>query len=396
MSRLCCGVLTCVSMLWMVGCEDASSPDAAGVVSDSAGVRVVDLPGSRATPVRSLEVDMAWMQGMDLEVGRLGDVEPLPGGGAAVLDEMSGVVSILAPGGEVLLEFGRLGEGPGEFSPHGGISRVVATDSSLSVPDIQLQRITEFSMYGEVLAVHPMPELGPGHGPVYGVDWRAHSHGGIVFRALTPAGDLLLRAVEQDVDTLHVFEMPAPVPNRLLPPTPVWDLDPEGRVVVGRSDRGRIEMRVPGAESPIWVVRWGNGAREVSPEEQGHLEDLLVSAAEAQGLGSLPAEQRDRILSSVTFPESVPVVASVLSDPGGRVWIQGAASVTEMGMESLRVGSASGFGGNEWRVLAPDGLLEEVVVLPPGFSPRRFVGDCMYGILEDDLGVQRPARVCGG
>lgn len=53
-----------------------------------------------------------------------------------------------------------------------------------------------------------------------------------------------------------------------------------------------------------------------------------------------------------------------------------------------------GFGGSEWRVLGLDGTLEEVVSLPCAFSPRAFVGDCIFGILEDDLGIQRPARVC--
>ncbi len=81
-------------------------------------------------------------------------------------------------------------------------------------------------------------------------------------------------------------------------------------------------------------------------------------------------------------------------DQRGRTWVQSAAPITEMGPEALRVGSAAGFGGTEWRVLGRDGHLEEVVGLPRGFSPRRFRQDCMIGILEDDLGVQRPARVC--
>lgn len=394
MNRWDAGVVMVLSFCWMVGCTEPPPSDASGVVSDSAGVRIVDVPGSPATSARSLDIDAAWMRSVTLEFGHLADVEPLPDGGAVVLDEMSGTAFVLAPDAEVRVEFGRLGEGPGEFSPHGGVSRVIVTDSSFLVPDIQLQRVTEFSMNGAMLAIRPMPGLGPAQGPVYGVDWRAHPDRGIVFRALTPGGDLLVRADDQAVDTLYTFDMPTPVTNRLLPSTPVWDLDPEGRVVVGRSDWGRLELRTPGEESPVWIARWNDEARDVTPEERAHLEDLLLSSAEAQGMGSLPADQRERILSSVTFPESVPMVASVLVDPRGRIWVQEAASLPAMGVDALRVGSAAGFGGGNWRVFRKDGLFEEFVTLPRGFSPHRFVEGCMYGILEDDLGLQRPARVC--
>ncbi len=381
-------------MLGIVACGETSTSGAGGMVTDSAGVRIVQLPPATTISSRSLELDRSWIRDFELEVGHLGDVEPLPRGGAVVLDEMGGTISVLGPSGELLVEFGQLGEGPGEFSPHGGISRLVATDTSLLVPDIQLQRTTEFSMDGEVLAIHPFPELDPAHGPVYGVEWRGHPEGGVVFRALVPEGDVIVWARDRTVDTLHHFQLPSSGPNALLPPTPVWDVGPDGRVVVGRSDQGRIEARMPGSESPHWTVHWPTEVREVSPGERDHLEGLMLASAEEQGLGGLPAAERERILASVTLPESAPVIASVLIDPRGGVWVQEADSIPGMGREALRVGRAAGFGGDRWWVLGADGLAEEVVTMPRGFSPRRFSGDCLYGILEDELGVQRPARVC--
>jgi hypothetical protein len=387
--------LACLWGLAGVGCSgEPSAAVPAGAASDSAGVRIVDLSDVPASPTRRFDVDRSWLEEMDLDVGRLGDADALPGGGAVLLDEMSGTISVVSPGGELLRAFGRLGEGPGEFSPHGGISRVVVTDSSFVIPDIQLQRITEFSLDGEVISVRTAPEFDPVHGPVHGVDWRAHPEGGIAFRALGPTGDLILRAHEGALDTLHALEIPAPRSNLLLPATAMWDLGPHGELVVGRSDQGRIEMWMPGEGAPTWIARWKDGAGEVLPRERVHLEELLLASAEAQGLGSLPADQREQMLSSVTFPDSIPVVASVLADERGRTWVQEAAPITHMGPDALRVGSAAGFGGTEWRVLGRDGLLEERVRLPRGFTPRRFRGDCMIGILEDDLGVQGPARVC--
>lgn len=375
------------------GDQGANVP--AGVIGDSAGIRVVDLTGVPTIPTRAVGVDEGWLESFDLDVGRLGDVVPLAEGGAVILDEMAGTVFVLDAEGRVVLEFGRLGEGPGEFSPHGGISRVLVTDSSFLVPDIQLQRITEFSIDGEVVSIHAMPGSDPEGGPVFGVDWRGHPEGGIIFRALHPEGDRILWSQGGRVETLHIFDIPRPSGNRLLPPTAVWDVDRGGDLVVGRSDRGRVERRARSEEAPRWVTRWeDDGGGELTTRDRAHLEDLLVLAAEEQGLGSISAEERDRILSSVTLPDSVPVVASVLADERGRTWVQGTTPVSEMGLEAMRVGSSAGFGGNEWRVLSLDGTLEEVVSLPRGFTPRGFVGDCMFGILEDDLSIQRPARVC--
>lgn len=375
----------------VAGCGESAGSDAVGVVSDSAGIRIVEFPASSTPPTRSALVDHDWIPGADLEVGRLGDVEPLPDGRVAVLDEMAGTVTLLSPEGAVITAFGGPGEGPGEFSAQGGVSRVISTDSTLLIPDIQLQRITEFTLDGEVAAILSM---GSGQEPVYGVDWRAHPDGGIVFRVLSPTGDLLLRAEGLQRDTLHTFEMPARVGNGLLPPTPLWDVDTEGRVLVGRSDQAQVELRRPDGSAPEWIVRWPDEARPVSSGDLSHLENLLVSSAEAQGMGSLTADQRDRILGSVTFPESAPVFAGLLIDARGRIWIQRAAPITSMGPEALRVGSAAGFGSDEWLVLRDDGLLLERVTLPRGFSARRFEGACMYGVLEDELGVQSPARIC--
>ena len=395
MNRACLAIWVCLAGFSGAGCAgEQSAGEAAGVVRDSAGIRIVDLSGAPSPSMRALEVDGAWLKEFNLEVGQLADVVPLPGGGAVLLDELSGTISVLDRAGQRLLEFGRLGEGPGEFSPHGGVSWVLVTDSSLVIPDNQLQRMTEFSLEGEVLKIDPMPGSGADGGLVIGVDWRAHPDGGIVFRALSSTGDRILWSHEGVVETLHAFEVPDPTSSDLLPPVALWDVGVTAELVLGRSDRGRIEKRIPGDVSPLWVARWEDERAELTARDRAHLEELLLTSSEAGWTGSLPAEERDRILRSVALPDSVPVIASVLADRMGRTWIQGATPVTEMGLDALSTWSATGFGGTEWRVLGPDGFLEEVVTLPRGFTPRRFWEDCIVGVLADELGVQRPARVC--
>jgi hypothetical protein len=59
----------------------------------------------------------------------------------------------------------------------------------------------------------------------------------------------------------------------------------------------------------------------------------------------------------------------------------------------MRVGAPELVGDTLWWVVTQDGLLEERVVLPEGFTPRRFEGRWIYGIGEDRLGVQGVARV---
>ena len=369
-------------------------PAAAGIVSDSAGIRIVALPAPRPRPARSLAVDPEWMRGDIPEVGRLGDVEPMDDGRVALLDELAAEIRVFGRDGALQATFGGPGEGPGEFSPHGGTSRLLWTGSSLLVPDIQLQRVTEFSPGGEVLGVEPFPGSGGSEGPVFGVEWRLHPEGGIAFRALGPSGDLILRWEEERLDTLQAVSIARAPPNRLLPPTVLWDIDADGRIALARSDAPRVELREARDDQPLWIARRAHEAPELDAAERSHLEELLFASAEAQGVDALPAEERRRILDSVTLPPSPPVLASLLTDPDGRIWVRRAAPVQEMGPEALRVGVAHGFGGREWEVLRPDGTLEEVVSLPAGFTPRGFANGCLFGILEDGLGVQSPARVC--
>ncbi len=384
-------------VLSLVSFVRASSPPPpitpGGVVTDSGGVRVVELPSSASLPSRTLEADAGWLPEFALELGRLGDVHPLPGGGAVLLDEMAGLIWLLDPDGQTTARVGRLGEGPGEFSPHGGIRDLLLTDSSFVVPDLQLQRMTEFSFAGTLLATRPFPVVDPEFGAVFAVDWQWHPENGIAFRALGPGRDLILRAHAMGVDTLLTLSLPMNEPNALLPPTTIWGFGHRGAVVVGRSDRARIEAWMPGETAPRWIARWPDEAQAVGATDRAHLEALFLREAEAGWVGDLPAEERNRILASLTLPEQAPLLASILVDEEGRTWVRRATAIRYMGREALVIGIGAGFGGREWWVLGNDGLALEVVTMPERFSPRGFRGRYMYGVLEDSLGEQRPARV---
>jgi hypothetical protein len=381
------------SVLLLGGCDPAMDPSTQGTVTDSAGVRIVEWPDASSFPVRTLGLDDGWMTGVELEFGHLVDLVPVEGGGVAALDAMNIRLVVLGPDGTVRATMGRAGEGPGEFSPQ-GLGRVVATDSSFLVPDLQLQRVTEFDLDGAVLATHPYGAGLPGGEPMFAVDWRRHPDGGLAFRVLEPEQDLILRMRPEGVDTLKALDMPPRAPNQLLEPTVVWDMGQDGRLVWGRSDRPRIETWRVGAFAPEWIGRRPGGSIPVTEEDERHLQELLLLSDEARGGGALSSRDRDRILASVQMPTHRPVLAGVLVDGDGRTWVRQAREITGMGLEAMRVGHAAGFGGPEWEVLAPDGTLVEVVRFPDPFSPLHFGEACVYGIVEDDLGVERPGRVC--
>lgn len=388
--RRCIAAPALVAAGGLLGGCGPGEPGAADAVFDSAGIRVVER-SDELPDAREIELDAAWGPSEGLELGRLEDVAVLPDGRVALLDGLNARVTVLGREGAVEHAFGRPGEGPGELSPH-ILTRLVATDSTILVPEIQAARISEFAHDGAFIETHSLAELASSDTPPYGIEWRRHPDGGLAFRLLEPTGDLLLRLHRAGVDTLLALDGGAG--EGILPPTPLWDVDAGGRIVVARSHEARAELRVPGQPDPVWTIRRDEEAPELDAEAREHLEELLVRSAAGPDIVELDDAEREELVGSVAFPERAPLHTDVLADPDGRFWLQRAPPVRRMGMEALRVGSVRGTGGGVWEVIGGDGRLVDAVRLPDGFSPRRFARGCLYGIREDELGLRRPARAC--
>jgi hypothetical protein len=373
-------------------CGEGPPADPASVAWDSAGVRIVELPPDNARPPeRVLAVDPDWAPASGLEFGELVDIDLMSDGRIVLLDALEARVTILAPDGTVEASFGGPGEGPGEFEPRGlsPLTGLVAMDSTVIVPDLALQRLTEFSLAGEVLRTVPVPRPGG-----YAVDWRTHPSGGLAFRLSTVRADLILRVTDERVDTLHVFPAVDTPFNTLLAPTPIWDLTPRGDLVVGRSDRPAVELRGPGPDEVRWIARIPDAGGPLSEDARAYLEDLVVETQqELMGGARMGPEARAALLSQISFPARTPVFGQVRAAADGTVWLRRAREPRSMDREALRPGSAHGWGGALWEVLGEDGLLRERARLPDGFRPRRFRDSWIYGILIDDLGLQTVARV---
>lgn len=377
---LSCALLLCA-------CQRPDEVSRTGTERDSAGVRIIELPGAEAlVPSYELALDPYWNPAAGLETGDLLDIAVAPNGGVILLDELAEAIILVSESGEVLTRIGRQGEGPGEFNPQ-GLSQVIATDSSIFVPDLFLQRLTEFSLDGRVLGMRAFPLS-----PVYAVDWRKHPQGSLVFRAFEQFGDRLIRWEGEGVDTLLSLSDSNDNGNLLLPPITIWALGIHGNLVAARSNRAAVEFREAGSGALLWRAQWSWTAAEVGEADVRRLEGLVRDQI-LRDAPNISPELMARNMASIEYPTEAPVLAGLMVAENGDIWVRKAKPVQAMGRECLQVGTAEAYGGPDWEVLTPAGLLKARVTLPDGFSPRRFHGGWLYGILADDLGMETVARV---
>jgi hypothetical protein len=172
----------------------------------------------------------------------------------------------------------------------------------------------------------------------------------------------------------------------LLPPVPLWNLGPAESLVLGRTDKSSIEARGNGIQ---WSARRLGEVKELDDAGRATLESVLLEFVRRSDPSAISAE----LLQQIQYPTEAPVLSGLIRVPNGDIWVQVAASVTDMGAEALRVSSAEGYGGRTWVVLTSGGFLKERIKLPLGFAPRQFTGEWIYGIQTDELGRQQPARV---
>ena len=346
------GVAQLLLVLSLTACDPGADAASSGVVSDSAGVRIVEFVRPVDLPSRELHVDEGWDLGERRDFGRLVDLEVLGERHVAVLDALSAEVLLLDGETGLITVLGGPGEGPGEFSPNGLVS-VTKSDSSIVVPDLQLQRVSEFGFDGVFMgATSLMDDARPG-APVFAVEWRSHPSGAAIYRQMTSDGDLVSLRAGAESEVLLSVEISDRAPNLLLSPTLVWDVDLDGRVVSGRSDRQEIRLKDPLESEPRWIARWAEAEAELTAEDEAHLTSLFLRSAEDQGMGTLPEAQRQQLLNSVRFPSNRPAITAVYAGPSETYWVQRARSVRDLGMEAMRVAGGAGLG---YRLEGPNRL----------------------------------------
>jgi len=384
----------------LAACRSGEGSGWAGTVTDSAGVEVVRNPmkgmwgpGAEWTLVEELSIGSMDAE-PEYQFGQIIGVDVDAGGNVYVADSQAHDVRVFDASGRHLRTIGRPGSGPGEFGR--AMNGVFVVADEVVVPDMGNARIQRFSLAGDPLGSAPLDLTG-------GIPLRWDLAGGgrlVVQRrmmnladsAAAPTGDPIVTPGLDDapVDTvamLPVGESMQVVGGqariRLFDPEPIWDADPDGRLVTSRNNDMRFEMwNASGSLTRIFTRPYE--PRALTDRDKQVLLDAIAEAARRQGA---PPAQVQAFLSQAQFADHYPAFVMVALGPQGSVWVQRMRTGNELVGEEGTF-DAQDLGSTDWDVYDAEGRYLGVVSFPGRYQPIRAMGDRFYGIARDDLDVQ--------
>jgi hypothetical protein len=339
-----------------------------------------------------------------------------------VLDRDNARVLVFGKDGRFVRQIGKQGEGPGEFRIPAAVAPL--DGGRIAVYDMAGRNISVFTPDGRYESLIRITE------PVGAFpQMRTFARGGVLLTGTQMSASpgqpptvsdslpILWQAATDDAPTRALVRVPSvpPVVNasgsqnnrevRVTPPpvfSPIvsWSALPDGRLAVSSSTDWRIQIFSPEGrpgtvlERPIRARAVSERDRQRAREQRranlesgaGGVRVENVNGRERMTVGGggqgIPPEQIERILASLQFAETVPVISGVRADPEGRIWIQ-----REGGPGQER---------GPIDLIAPDGHYIGTIrgeALPDAFGPDGLVA----WIQSDELGVQRVAvsRVTG-
>jgi len=107
----------------------------------------------------------------------------------------------------------------------------------------------------------------------------------------------------------------------------------------------------------------------------------------------MPPAMAAQMEQVVEFEDTWPALAALLAGPEGTLWVQRVDPDDAIDpaafedLQNLQVGSPA------WDVFDAEGRYLGIVEMPERFTPRRVVGDLIYGVQTDEMGVARVARL---
>lgn len=376
-----------------------------GETRDSAGVLFVSNPASgswndqtRWTIERDLVIGADHQNVEEYEFGSIADVAVGRDGRMYVLDNQNARVSVFEPDGTYAFAFGRLGEGPGEFSIEAFALRI-HSDGTVAVRDGINNRDNLFDRNGSFLRVERVPPSSeesaslPQDGRVERI--RTSDWDGLVLVASGGAIQDTIIAFQYDMtrrggalSSAARAETGSRIEIPLLPPDAFWGVTSDGRVVTGVSNEYRVEVRRPTGELEM-VLEKEHPSLAMSSEDDDRLQLRVRSLLREAGLSE------DAIAGvfqrfAYTPPDSLPAFTSIVGGPAETIWVQRLLPIDSMTanttLDALNAGSA------QWDVFCGSGRYLGDVSFPPRFALITFEGSHGYGVETDDLDVQRVVR----
>ena len=294
-------------------------------------------------------------------------------GNLLLLDRDNFRVVKVGPSGELLVEMGREGGGPGEFGFPTGMA--VLADGTISVFDMGQRGFTLFNPDGSFRNTIPLAD---GLSAIPGLEHHAHPGGGVVSAGMTMVrasaggvnrygateGRPIHRFSLEDGSSSTLFEAWKPVTpdpvrtqssssggtavvyagtsSKVFDPELYFGVLPDGNLAVVDSTDYRVKvvsddgtvlrtLSRPLTPQPVTRrVREAEKARRLEEMESGLGGGVTVVGTSGGTVRRVsdPAALRERV-EQLEFAEVVPVVAGLATDPQGRIWIERAASVGE-------------------------------------------------------------------
>jgi hypothetical protein len=322
-----------------------------------------DLPAQATTDLptrdRSLSVSAApafTIGGMDApDWGAFGEDLRLAfdeAGNLHVLDEDNARVVVVGPDGGLIREFGRAGEGPGEFRRAGAMA--LLPTGGIVVFDRLRRRMIRFDRAGQLVADVPaavgagLPRSIHGHpgGGVIGDVYLYTLQGRTVARVadgMVPVQGRPIQHYHLDADSTTVLHSARTVTRPRSPdgstpltaffPEFLMTVLPDGRAVLADSGAYLLTVLRPSGGVDR-VLRRTVPRREITARIRDAERERLLDAL-AQGrppentatFGTPPSREEmnarhRRRIEAMAFPDSLPAIRGLRADAEGRIWVE--------------------------------------------------------------------------
>ena len=387
--------------LSVAACGGDSSDSAwAGTVADSAGIPVVTNPvdgmwadGQGWTVVEELSIGS--LEGeLPYQFGQIGGVDVDADGNVYITDAQALEIRVFDPTGTYLRTIGAPGGGPGEFAR--GVSGLFVVGDELVVPDLGNTRVSRFTLDGEFIASE---QIDLAKGVPLRMDMA--SGGRLVgqYRNLAPTDS----TTEPTGDPIATLALGGATPDTLavLPvgqsfqvtggqarirqfePEPIWDVDPDGRLLTAMNNQWRFE--VWNADGTLArVINRPFEPKAFTERDERVYKDGIMDLLRRQGV---PAEAAQNVLGQMQFAEHWPTFATLALGPLGSVWVQNVNSGTDLAGEEGTF-DVQDLASTAWGVFDAEGRYLGEVTFPGKYQPIQAMGDRFYGIARDELDVQ--------
>jgi hypothetical protein len=377
-------------------CSNAEMPRSYSM-RDSAGVQIVETHREawdethrwRVAPSPKLEIGVR--DGEEtIQFFGVTDALRLSDGRIVVLNNGTRSIRIFSPEGQLIREFGRDGEGPGEFRTLSSVHalsgdtllvwdgrRRVFSVLTASGEFVRSQRLT-WAGSEQLVGIRPLPDgrvlVKTYAGPFTG----GGDPGQGIHRSTAPL--LLFGRDGTLLDTIGVFPNAESAvmeisgsPAYTVPPFDKnFFFDVRGSsIILGTAERMEVS---------VWDVESGTKAVFRSPDFELSVTQNDRDWYRQRMLETSPSpearEEAEMLLEKVPFPEFRAAFTNLCVDPVGNIWLR-------TGRHLYYYAPA-----REWTVLSPDGAFLGRVSLPPDFAVLNFGPDDLLGVWKDEVGAE--------